>query len=114
MRESCHGISRVVQIYTFPSRVNHYFHDNFLHFTREILRDITRGTSRVCEVIVELYRIYHDYQHIPHTKFLGHRIEHHILTLFHHFQQALKLDANFIVEAWSYNIVKEILHPFTL
>ena len=54
-RESCHGISRVVQIYTFPSRVNHYFHDNFLHFTREILRDITRGTSRVCEVIVELY-----------------------------------------------------------
>ena len=45
-----------MQIYTFPSRVNHYFHDNFLHFTHEILRDITRGTSHVCEVIVELYR----------------------------------------------------------
>ena len=45
-----------MQIYTFPSRVNHYFYDNFLHFTREILRDTTRGTSRVCEVIVELYR----------------------------------------------------------
>ena len=84
-----------------------YVHDNF-----PIPGEYS--SYRVTIIIIIRVSIYHDYQHIPHTKFLGHRIEHHILTLFHHFQQALKLDANFIVEAWSYNIVKEILHPFTL
>ena len=54
------------------------------------------------------------YDYSMHTKLLCHAFEYHIITLFHHFQEALKLDANFKVEAWSCNIVKEILHPLAL
>ena len=56
---SCKHEHTGVLSWHFTCRANtrsiHYFHDNFLHFTREILRDITRETC-VCEVIVELYR----------------------------------------------------------
>ena len=49
----------------FPSRVNLHatlrgnfgFHGKFWQSTREWLRGATRGTSRVCEVVVERYRI---------------------------------------------------------
>ena len=33
-------------------------HGKYLHFTRENTRDTTRGMSRVCKVVVELYRNY--------------------------------------------------------
>ena len=50
----------------FPSRVNLHatlrgnfgFHGKFWQSTREWLRGATRGTSRVCEVVVERYRMY--------------------------------------------------------
>ena len=40
------------------SRVNDDLHGKYLHFTRENTRVPKHGVSRVCEVTVELYRIY--------------------------------------------------------
>ena len=45
-------------LWYFMPGVNQDSHGKFLNFTREYLRVITRGLSRVCEVIVELYRMY--------------------------------------------------------
>ena len=52
-------ISRLVGVHVlwyFTPRVNQNVHGKFSNFPREYLCVITRGLSRVCEVIVELYR----------------------------------------------------------
>ena len=63
----------------FPSRVNLHatlrgnfgFHGKFWQSTREWLRGATRGTSRVCEVVVERYRINTTHTHTStYTNFL--------------------------------------------
>ena len=60
-----HACSNTCVAWLFPSRVNLHvtsrvnidFHGKFWHSAREKLRGATRGMYRVCEVVVELYRI---------------------------------------------------------
>ena len=54
-------------LWLFPSRVNLHvmscvnigFHGTFWHSTHEKLHGATRGMYRMCEVVVELYRMYY-------------------------------------------------------
>ena len=53
-----HACSNTCVAWLFPSRVNIDFHGKFWHSAREKLRGAMRGMYRVCEVVVELYRMY--------------------------------------------------------
>ena len=60
-----HACSNTCVAWLFPSHVNLHvtsrvnidFHGKFWHSARKKLRGATRGMYRVCEVVVELYRI---------------------------------------------------------
>ena len=67
-----HACSNTCVAWLFPSRVNLHvtsrvnidFHGKFWHSASKKRRGATRGMYRVCEVVVEMYRIYNLYMYV--------------------------------------------------